>query len=465
MNEESNSEISERNDSQSETKDPNKTKIFVHGLHPYTTSKDLIDAFIGYCHITDLVFKKNPRTGKHNGYAFFSVPTREIAERLIKEDHLLHGRLIHCDLKHNNVEDQKKNQRRRLFIGGLPRNIKDEELTNIFKKYGKVRAAYSIKDLQGRSKNFGYVDFCDEETALNVLDLKSIRVKDKMVEVKPYVKKKKKTREGNNNSNGDSNYENNEEQINMNNQNFQPEQFNNYNNLLGPNVLGNFGFQNPYNNNFNQLFGDYGNSGVKNLSRRVNPPQPFNSSYKQQNFIEPSFNFQIYNEKPEIEMFPGLNFKNFLEVDISQERKTNIKKDVETPRSTSISLIGDMKKDFKYSSENILKFSSEQEIRKKDQDEEDYKRFELMNTGLQPKYNFLTFRELTEASLKKHSSPFKDPKYERSLIKNQDNEEELDIPFPPEKNEEKLSFDLFSDSYEVKNLDKIFRCFEMEESE
>lgn len=71
-------------------------------------------------------------------------------------------------------------------------NISDEELTNIFKKLGRVRAAYSIKDLQGRSKNFGYVDFCDEETALKVLEIGRLRVKDKMVEVKPYTKKHNK---------------------------------------------------------------------------------------------------------------------------------------------------------------------------------------------------------------------------------------------------------------------------------
>lgn len=168
-----------------------RTKIFVHGLHPYTTAHDLISTFSKYCDISDLVFKKNPKTGKHNGYAFFSVPNRKTAQELIKNDHKLHNRLIHCDLKHNNLEEQRKNQRRRLFIGGLPRNISDIELTNIFKKFGKVRAAYSIKDLQGKSKNFGYVDFCDEETASKVLGIGKFRVKDKLVEVKPYVKKKK----------------------------------------------------------------------------------------------------------------------------------------------------------------------------------------------------------------------------------------------------------------------------------
>lgn len=180
------------------------TKIFVHGLHPFTTSEDLHNTFSKHCQITDLVFKKNPKTGKHNGYAFFSVPSKEIAQKLIKEDHTLHNRMIHCDLKHNNIEDQKRNQRRRLFIGGLPRNISDIELTNIFKKFGNVRAAYSIKDLDGRSKNFGYVDFCDEKTAEKVLEIGSIRIKNKMVEVKPYVKKQRKkfTRDRKNKSEG-----------------------------------------------------------------------------------------------------------------------------------------------------------------------------------------------------------------------------------------------------------------------
>lgn len=169
----------------------NETRIFVHGLHPFTSSKDLTEAFKPFCTITDLVFKKNPVTGKHRGYAFFTVPSESAAQNLINSEHVIHGRRVHCDLRHSCQATQLKNQKKRVFIGGIPKNVSDNNLTEFFARFGKVRAAYAIKSLSGERKNYGYVDFFSEKSAQDAVKNSPVFIKNRKVDIRPYKKRGK----------------------------------------------------------------------------------------------------------------------------------------------------------------------------------------------------------------------------------------------------------------------------------
>lgn len=186
--------MSSLNTSSEETKKDTTTKelkIFVHGLHPYTTLSDIYDCFSKYANIYNIQFHKDSITGKHNGYAFFSVKTKEDAHKLINQRHSLNGRTIHCDFKYNDVKDQRENQKKRVFVGGIPKITSDEEIIQIFEKFGEIRAAYSIKDLSGRNRGYGFVDFADVETAQRVLAMKNLEIKGRIVDLRPYKKKNK----------------------------------------------------------------------------------------------------------------------------------------------------------------------------------------------------------------------------------------------------------------------------------
>jgi len=52
----------------------------------------------------------------------------------------------------------------KLFVGGLPFSLTDEELQDAFAKHGTVASATIIKDRDtGRSKGFGFVEFENDE--------------------------------------------------------------------------------------------------------------------------------------------------------------------------------------------------------------------------------------------------------------------------------------------------------------
>jgi len=63
---------------------------------------------------------------------------------------------------------------KRLFVGGLPWSVTDQQLEEIFAKHGKVASAKVITDrYTGRSKGFGFVEFEDDkeaEAAMKALD-------------------------------------------------------------------------------------------------------------------------------------------------------------------------------------------------------------------------------------------------------------------------------------------------------
>jgi RNA recognition motif-containing protein len=58
----------------------------------------------------------------------------------------------------------------KLFIAGLPADLDDQELKEIFEDYGKVISAKVIMDKQtGNSREFGFVDMADKSEAENVI--------------------------------------------------------------------------------------------------------------------------------------------------------------------------------------------------------------------------------------------------------------------------------------------------------
>lgn len=55
---------------------------------------------------------------------------------------------------------------KRLFVGGLPWAVTDQELQDLFSKHGQVVSAKVITDkFTGRSKGFGFVEFATDEEA------------------------------------------------------------------------------------------------------------------------------------------------------------------------------------------------------------------------------------------------------------------------------------------------------------
>lgn len=86
----------------------------------------------------------------------------------------------------------------------MPRNPCIEDLTSIFKKFGRVRSAYQIKDKFKRLQDYGFVDFIHVADAKKLLKLGSINIDGRLICFSPYRKAKTKEAQSSENNNNNS---------------------------------------------------------------------------------------------------------------------------------------------------------------------------------------------------------------------------------------------------------------------
>jgi RNA recognition motif-containing protein len=59
----------------------------------------------------------------------------------------------------------------KIFVAGLPYDLDDAELTEIFEKFGEIASAKVAIDKEtGKSKGFGFVDMPNREEALEAIE-------------------------------------------------------------------------------------------------------------------------------------------------------------------------------------------------------------------------------------------------------------------------------------------------------
>src|SRR5436190_22291093 len=87
----------------------------------------------------------------------------------------------------------------KIFVAGLPYDLDDAELEEIFEKYGKVVSAKVAMDREtGKSKGFGFVEMSTEEEGKEAIE----HLNDVSLGKKPLVVKKAEERPGGGNSGG-----------------------------------------------------------------------------------------------------------------------------------------------------------------------------------------------------------------------------------------------------------------------
>ena len=65
----------------------------------------------------------------------------------------------------NNFSRRRNNLRRTLFVGGLPRRINNRELLRLFRPEGRIISYRIMKNREGFSRGFGFVEFANPRDA------------------------------------------------------------------------------------------------------------------------------------------------------------------------------------------------------------------------------------------------------------------------------------------------------------
>ncbi|XP_044511167.1 polyadenylate-binding protein 2-like [Mangifera indica] len=148
--------------------------IFIKNLDKTIDHKALHDTFSSFGNILSCKIATDA-SGQSKGYGFVQYDTEEAAQSAIDK---LHGMLIndkqvyvgHFLHKHERDSTLSKTKFNNVYVKNLSETITDEDLKNVFGECGTITSAVVIRDGDGKSKCFGFVNFENADDAANAVD-------------------------------------------------------------------------------------------------------------------------------------------------------------------------------------------------------------------------------------------------------------------------------------------------------
>ncbi|XP_055630137.1 RNA-binding protein squid-like [Toxorhynchites rutilus septentrionalis] len=165
------------------TLDNHDRKLFVGGISPETTEKELKEHFVQYGEIEDISLRTDRNTGRSRGFAFIVFKEADYLDAVIAAgDHIIKGKKI----------DAKKAKARqgKIFVGGLSPEISDETIKTFFGQFGTIAGIEVPFDKQkNQRKNFCFITFDAESEAAEALKVPKQTIAGKEVDVKKATQK------------------------------------------------------------------------------------------------------------------------------------------------------------------------------------------------------------------------------------------------------------------------------------
>lgn len=167
-------------------------KIFIGGLPRDTTNSVFIKHFGKYGEITDSVIMKDRFSGQPRGFGFITYADPSVVDQVIEDTHIINGKQVEIKRTIPKGAAQSKDFRtKKIFVGGIPSSVSEDELRSFFSKYGEVTEHQIIRDHEtNRSRGFGFIVFDSEEVVDdllskgNMVDMEGTQVEIKKAEPK-----------------------------------------------------------------------------------------------------------------------------------------------------------------------------------------------------------------------------------------------------------------------------------------
>lgn len=168
-------------------------KIFIGGLAKDTTLDQFVKYFGKYGDITDSVIMKDRHTGRPRGFGFITYADPVVVDTVIAETHIINGKQV--EIKRTipkGSAESRDFKTKKIFVGGIPTSVTEDEFKSFFSKYGKVVEHEIIRDhVTKRSRGFGFIVFDSEQVVDDILaDGNMIDMAGTQVEIKKAEPKK-----------------------------------------------------------------------------------------------------------------------------------------------------------------------------------------------------------------------------------------------------------------------------------
>ncbi|XP_042061694.1 heterogeneous nuclear ribonucleoprotein 1-like [Salvia splendens] len=178
-------------------------KLFIGGI-PWDTSEDrLRQYFQAFGEVVEAVIMKDRATGRARGFGFIVFADASVAEKVVKEKHVIDGRTVeakkavprddHQNFNRNSgsIQGSPSHVRtKKIFVGGLPSTITESDFKKYFDQFGTITDVVVMYDHNTqRPRGFGFITYDSEEAVDKVLFKTFHELCGKMVEVKRAVPK------------------------------------------------------------------------------------------------------------------------------------------------------------------------------------------------------------------------------------------------------------------------------------
>ncbi|MQL80225.1 hypothetical protein Taro_012685 [Colocasia esculenta] len=150
--------------------------------------------FKKYGAITDSVIMKEKATGRPRGFGFITYADPSVVDKVLEDDHVIDGRTVEVKrtVPRETMASKGGSRTKKIFVGGLPTSLTEDEFQEYFSAYGKVVEHPIMLDHKtGRSRGFGFVTFESEDSVEEVISQgKMHTLGGKQVEIKKAEPKK-----------------------------------------------------------------------------------------------------------------------------------------------------------------------------------------------------------------------------------------------------------------------------------
>ncbi|KAK2996989.1 hypothetical protein RJ639_026504, partial [Escallonia herrerae] len=145
-----------------------------------------------YGEIIDSVIMKDRYSGQPRGFGFITYADPSVVDKVIEDTHVFNGKQVEIKRTIPKGSAQSKDfKTKKIFVGGIPSVVSEDELKDFFSKYGVVVEHQIIRDHEtNRSRGFGFVIFDNEEVVDellskgNMIDMLGTQVEIKKAEPK-----------------------------------------------------------------------------------------------------------------------------------------------------------------------------------------------------------------------------------------------------------------------------------------
>ncbi|CAK8544247.1 unnamed protein product [Lathyrus sativus] len=167
-----------------ETKEESKSneesvKLFVGQVPKHMTEDELLTMFKEFALVEEVNIIKDKATRASRGCCFVICPSRDEADKAVNACHnkkTLPGASSPLQVKYADGELERLEHK--LFIGMLPKNVSEVEVSELFSKYGTIKDLQLLRGSQQTSKGCAFLKYETKEQALAALE--AINGKHKM---------------------------------------------------------------------------------------------------------------------------------------------------------------------------------------------------------------------------------------------------------------------------------------------